>query len=548
VADAEINDGWVKGSIPGPGGRTYEIEHHLVPRTANQPFLRLELSPPNLVLHTTEGTSVDGAISTLTAKFSPSQWIVGEQRIVQTRPLWAQGAAVDTENGKAMQIEMVAKSNLALWLPDEASLHPLVALVAFLDGQKLVAPLTRHAKLAALPLVLDKGPQAKDTYYRRHLGAWPAPGVYGHVDLPCVGAETPVLCADLSWRPAGDLLPGDELVAFDEFPPVGEWAHGGPGRRLGRAAVLGNSVRRDALLLVNTELGSVRCNYQHPWLVKRRKSRFHGDSGAVLQWVAAQDLQPGDEVVHLVEPWESDRSWEGGWLAGLYDGQGSLSFSKSGVHLLVHQREPELADEIVRAVKERTEACIVRRAQQGLGSTPMVVVAIQRRRDAMRMLGSVRPKRLLTNADRVWEGAHLGRMRTYAQVQSVEPQGTGLIAALSTNSGTYIAGGFAMHNSDEHWDPGSFDYPRFFEMVLELQGGDDEDVSVDELLAGIRRRIGRKGEPAAEAPKHTQEGWKVADEIFDALAAAGTPAAPPVSGGVPDHEHEATIGKVKKKP
>jgi hypothetical protein len=287
VTDAEIDDGWVKGSIPGPGGRTYEIEHHLVPRTANQPFLRLELSPPNLVLHTTEGTSVDGAISTLTAKFSPSQWIVGEHRIVQTRPLWAQGAAVDTENGKAMQIEMVAKSNLALWLPDDPSLHPLVALVAFLAREKLIAHLTRHAKLAALPLVLDKGPQAKDTYYRRHLGAWPAPGVYGHVDLP----------------------------------------------------------------------------------------------------------------------------------------------------------------------------------------------------------------------------------------------------------------------NDEHWDPGSFDYPGFFEMVLEVQGGDDEDVSVDELLAGMRRRIGRKGAPAADAPKHTQEGWKVADEIFDALAEAGTPAAPAaVSGGVPEHEHEATIGKVKKKP
>ena len=32
----------------------------------------------------------------------------------------------------------------------------------------------------------------------------------------CVSADTPVLCADLVWRPAGDLRAGDALVAFEE--------------------------------------------------------------------------------------------------------------------------------------------------------------------------------------------------------------------------------------------------------------------------------------------------------------------------------------------
>src|SRR5256885_2158109 len=103
VADVEITDGWGKGSIPGPGGRAYEIEQHLVPRTAHQPFLRLEATPANLVLHTTEGTTVDGAIGTMTTNHDPAQWLVGEHRIAQLRPVWAQGAAVDTENGKAMK-------------------------------------------------------------------------------------------------------------------------------------------------------------------------------------------------------------------------------------------------------------------------------------------------------------------------------------------------------------------------------------------------------------------------------------------------------------
>jgi hypothetical protein len=144
MADAEIRGDLVVGTLPGPGGKTYKVEHHMVPRTANQPFLRLEMSPANLVLHTTEGTTVDGAIGTMTNDHDPAQWLVGEDRIVQLRPIWAQGAAVDTENGKAMQIEIVGSSKLTVWLPDEPSLFPLVALVAFLDREGQIASLERR--------------------------------------------------------------------------------------------------------------------------------------------------------------------------------------------------------------------------------------------------------------------------------------------------------------------------------------------------------------------------------------------------------------------
>jgi len=188
MASVEIRDGLVIGDLPGPGGRTYTVEHHMVPRTANQPFLNLEVTPANLVLHTTEGHTVDGAIGTMTTNHDPAQWLVGEHRIAQLRPITAQGAAVDTENGKAMQIEMVAFSQLTVWLPDEPSLFPLVALVAYLDQMKFISSLERPPKLAQLPLTLDVPPggrpPATNEYFRRFLGEWPNPGVYGHVDLP----------------------------------------------------------------------------------------------------------------------------------------------------------------------------------------------------------------------------------------------------------------------------------------------------------------------------------------------------------------------------
>lgn len=168
----------------------YPIEHHNSPRPPGsdgnpQPYRRIEKTPPDLCLHTTEGTDLDTAIATLKAKFSPPQWAVGENRIAQLRPLWAQGASVDTQNAYLMQIEIVAKSQVTLWLPQAESLNPLVALVAFLHQEHIITTGTGRPKtLEDLPLVLDKLPAAVDTYYRRALAPLPTfDGVRGHVDL-----------------------------------------------------------------------------------------------------------------------------------------------------------------------------------------------------------------------------------------------------------------------------------------------------------------------------------------------------------------------------
>ena len=42
-----------------------------------------------------------------------------------------------------------------------------------------------------------------------------------HGCIYCLVPETPVLCADMAWRPIGELRVGDELVGFDEYPEPG---------------------------------------------------------------------------------------------------------------------------------------------------------------------------------------------------------------------------------------------------------------------------------------------------------------------------------------
>lgn len=254
----------------------------------------------------------------------------------------------------------------------------------------------------------------------------------------CVSADTPVLCADLTWRPAGDLLPGDELLAFDEESPARR------GRRFRKATVTVNSLERDALLLVNTPEGSVRCNHEHPWLVRRTK-------WSNWRWMKAADLQPGYAVIHAVDTWTVDRSWESGWLAGMYDGEGCLCLNKNGgVQLSLTQRESETADRAGLALKNRLgREAPTYRVEPGKHrhTQPFFHFIVSTRTDVMKILGSVRPPRLLAKSDGVWEGKPVGGKDRATVVTSVESVGTGVIAALSTSTKTYIAGGFAMHNS-----------------------------------------------------------------------------------------------------
>jgi hypothetical protein len=276
-------------------------------------------------------------------------------------------------------------------------------------------------------------------------------------DAQCVSADTPVLCADLVWRPAGDLLPGDELVAFDEFSPKTPEGRANStdkdyklvrqGRRYRKATVTDNSLQRDVLLQVNTTAGSVRCNYNHPWL-----ARTHGHNSG-WQWVRAADLHAGYDVLKPLDVWEVDRSFEGGWLSGMYDGEGSLCIQENtyGANLSIRQAAGPTWDRIVSNIKSKTDTGTITTTPAKGNWQITHDYQIRSIHDVLKMLGSVRPERLLPKSDQVWIGRNIssaGRnSRKHVTITSIEPAGTGVIASLSTSTKTYIAGGFAMHNT-----------------------------------------------------------------------------------------------------
>lgn len=168
----EIRDGWLYGSLKDDKGHEWPIKRFRQPAARG----RLTVETPNLCLHTTE---TDGYVETLRV---PSQWQCGQGIIGQHIELGYAGDAVYTYDGLLQQIEMVGRSKLERWMPDEPTLGPVVALTAWLHKTgRIKTGLERPANLAGLPVKLDRGPQAVESYYRR--SAPDGRGVYGHVDI-----------------------------------------------------------------------------------------------------------------------------------------------------------------------------------------------------------------------------------------------------------------------------------------------------------------------------------------------------------------------------
>jgi hypothetical protein len=83
--------------------QTFKVERREIPRPNGKSYY-LNSSTLIGVLHTTEGTTVEGACDTLNEKFSAPHFIAGEGKIVQCRPLNAQGSALRSGMGNTANV------------------------------------------------------------------------------------------------------------------------------------------------------------------------------------------------------------------------------------------------------------------------------------------------------------------------------------------------------------------------------------------------------------------------------------------------------------
>jgi len=281
------------------------------------------------------------------------------------------------------------------------------------------------------PLAAKTGRRASDS---PNLQNWPVSvrriivsrfkdGVIADNDY-CVSPSARVLCADLRWRAAKDLSIGQEIIAFPEH---------GQRRTMRRARITSlKSLTRPTMRVV-TDRGSVEVSCEHRWLVKQSGKHAY-------DWKMTQDIVPGEYIPFYAEPWEEDRTREGGYLAGLYDGEGWVSGGSVGFG----QNEGPILRDVEDALQRRGFSTTV----YGKGKTKSLQIEGPVG-EKLRLLGMLRPKRLLSKASVLWEGRQgWGKHSTPAKVLAVQHvRKDGPVVAIGTTTNTVIVEGLFSHNS-----------------------------------------------------------------------------------------------------
>lgn len=284
----------------------------------------------------------------------------------------------------------------------------------------------------------------------RRIGLW---GIMQQAENEyCAAPQTRALTADLRWVPVGDLKVGDELIAFDENPGYTSTGWGGDTEekkangatsafRKYRKAIVDatGEVRMPCFKFHMADGTTLVSSANHKWL--NRESH----------WIESRHVRdssqyPGaTQIMKIMDTWTEELSWEAGYLAAAVDGEGCLTQvrhdGKDIVKLSFAQRPNAMRDEVLRAAQSYgfEFMCIAK------DTDCSEYVLKGGKRAVMEFLGRFRPPRLLGKFD----PERIGTMyrKEFVPVDKVEFVGEQTVIALSTTTGTFVAEGFASHNT-----------------------------------------------------------------------------------------------------
>lgn len=267
------------------------------------------------------------------------------------------------------------------------------------------------------------------------------------VFLACPAPETRILKADLTWVRADALQNGDELIAFDED---------GPDRRYRTALVRSCPIVQRRRFRVETDKGNIVVSERHPFLVKLG-NRPH-------EWREVESLLLGNRIAFIGKPWETDTSYQGGYMAGQYDGEGTLNitFDAESGSRGFRATWVQAVGEVVEIMKGLLSGIGFKFSEHtrtpkesgryGPYKTKSSLSVLGGRWESLKLLGTIRPKRLLAHPmlRQAWESCRL--TTRYAKVLSVTPVEFGPVVALDTTTGTFIGEGMLQHNTTNYPD------------------------------------------------------------------------------------------------
>jgi hypothetical protein len=251
----------------------------------------------------------------------------------------------------------------------------------------------------------------------------------------CLAPGTKVLTADLRHVPIESLQVGDELVGFEEFA-----AAKGSHRKFKKTVVTKTTtIQRPTYEITLTDNTVVRASDGHLWLVST--------AGRRTVWKRTDELTITDRIFKLFDTWEHTPSYETGYLAAAFDGEGHFSRQNQ---LGFSQRENVMLS-TVRKYLSDFGFKTWERSNTGTNKDVTVLQVAGGKAQLLKLLGTIRPERLLQKID-IDSWGSIGR-HDFAQTEFEHPGildvkyiGTKDVIALETSTQTFVAEGLASHN------------------------------------------------------------------------------------------------------
>jgi len=254
------------------------------------------------------------------------------------------------------------------------------------------------------------------------------------LDAYCVSPDHKLLRSDLKWVEAGNINIGDVVLSFDEY---------GPHRRFRSGTVLQHVIEPAPVYAVTLSSGKVfKVTGEHKWLVRQKKGK-----ASTLKWVTTLNLRDNNHkydascIPKVLDVWEHDQSYDAGWLAGMYDGEGSI-LKHSVQALTIAQNEGPTLDKIKDILSNKGYTYY--ESEKPGTKTCKTIGITGTYSDRLKLLGSIRPERLVSKIS--FDQIGLMKTSNHETVISVVLLGVQDIAKITTSTGTFICDGYPMHN------------------------------------------------------------------------------------------------------
>lgn len=251
-----------------------------------------------------------------------------------------------------------------------------------------------------------------------------------------------VLAADLSWKPIGDIEAGDRLVAFDEHAVHGSQRHFRNYQLT--EVVAAESAVAEVVRIVFDDAPDLLVTPDHPLLVCRN---LNGPP-FMLRWAPAGDLDLGGLLPRYLEPVQAIQTHEAGYLAGLFDGEGTITSTGQGASF---SQVPGAVLDYGKSLLQGFGFSVTEKSNcNGRAIETMVVSITGGLAESVKFLSMIRPRRLLAKVEP--DSFGLFRAVTKHRVAAVEPAGRREIRRVQTTTSTYLLEGMASNVSGRNDD------------------------------------------------------------------------------------------------